>query len=58
MRYKPRLAFLAPPAPYGVILPKLPQIESAEAKAKLMLVVLSFAWGFTWPAMRIALNEI
>jgi drug/metabolite transporter (DMT)-like permease len=26
--------------------------------AKLMLVGLSFAWGLTWPAMRIALDEI
>ena len=26
--------------------------------AKLMLVALSFAWGLTWPAMRIALDEI
>ena len=26
--------------------------------AKLMLVALSFAWGLTWPAMRIALDAI
>ena len=26
--------------------------------AKLMLVALSFSWGLTWPAMRIALDEI
>jgi drug/metabolite transporter (DMT)-like permease len=30
----------------------------AGASAKLMLVVLSFAWGLTWPAMRVALAEI
>lgn len=28
------------------------------AKAKLWLVVLTFAWGLTWPIMRIALDEI
>jgi drug/metabolite transporter (DMT)-like permease len=32
--------------------------ESADATAKLMLVALCFAWGLTWPAMRIALDEI
>jgi len=32
--------------------------EISEATAKLMLVALSFAWGLTWPAMRIALAEI
>jgi drug/metabolite transporter (DMT)-like permease len=30
----------------------------ADTTAKLMLVGLSFCWGLTWPAMRIALNEI
>jgi drug/metabolite transporter (DMT)-like permease len=34
------------------------QQESADTTAKLMLVALSFAWGLTWPAMRIALDEI
>lgn len=29
-----------------------------DATATLMLVALSFAWGFTWPAMRVALQEI
>jgi drug/metabolite transporter (DMT)-like permease len=32
--------------------------ETTDATAKLMLVALSFAWGLTWPAMRIALDEI
>lgn len=32
--------------------------DSADASAKLMLVALSVAWGFTWPAMRIALTDI
>ena len=32
--------------------------ESADTTARLMLVALSFAWGLTWPAMRIALDEI
>ena len=34
------------------------QHESADTTSKLMLVALSFAWGLTWPAMRIALDEI
>ncbi len=34
------------------------QHESADTTAKLMLIGLSFAWGLTWPAMRIALDEI
>jgi len=34
------------------------QHQSADTTAKLMLVALSFAWGLTWPAMRIALDEI
>lgn len=29
-----------------------------DTTAKLMLVALSFCWGLTWPAMRIALDEI
>ncbi len=28
------------------------------ARARLLLVLLSFAWGLAWPAMRIALEEI
>jgi drug/metabolite transporter (DMT)-like permease len=32
--------------------------DTPDASAKLMLVVLSFVWGTTWPAMRIALLEI
>jgi len=32
--------------------------QSHDTKAKLMLVVLSFAWGLTWPAMKIALSDI
>jgi drug/metabolite transporter (DMT)-like permease len=31
---------------------------SADNVARLMLVVLSLAWGLTWPAMKIALEEI
>jgi drug/metabolite transporter (DMT)-like permease len=41
-----------------VDLPNSPQIETKKANARLMLVVLSFAWGLTWPAMRIVLDEI
>jgi drug/metabolite transporter (DMT)-like permease len=32
--------------------------QHRDLTARLMLVALSFAWGFTWPAMRIALAEI
>src|SRR5262245_11149018 len=36
-----------------------PQPGSDEtAKAKLMLVLLAFAWGLSWPAMKIALDEV
>jgi drug/metabolite transporter (DMT)-like permease len=34
------------------------QQDTSETAAKLMLVLLSFVWGLTWPAMRIALAEI
>jgi drug/metabolite transporter (DMT)-like permease len=32
--------------------------DTSDRSAKLMLIVLSFVWGTTWPAMRIALEEI
>ena len=32
--------------------------DATDTTAKLMLVALSLAWGLTWPAMRIALDEI
>lgn len=32
--------------------------DQRDLTARLMLVALSFAWGSTWPAMRIGLNEI
>jgi drug/metabolite transporter (DMT)-like permease len=32
--------------------------DSADPAARLMLVSLSLAWGLTWPAMKIALEEI
>lgn len=32
--------------------------EAADTTAKLMLLLLSLAWGLTWPAMRVALSEI
>jgi drug/metabolite transporter (DMT)-like permease len=31
---------------------------SPHLKARLMLVMLSLAWGLTWPAMKIALSGI
>lgn len=30
----------------------------ADTTARLMLIALSFCWGLTWPAMRLALDEI
>jgi drug/metabolite transporter (DMT)-like permease len=32
--------------------------STADTTARLMLVALSFSWGLTWPAMRLALDEI
>ena len=32
--------------------------SSNDAAARLMLVALSLSWGLSWPAMKIALNEI
>lgn len=34
------------------------QHDASDATARLMLVALCFAWGLTWPAMRIALDEV
>jgi drug/metabolite transporter (DMT)-like permease len=31
---------------------------TTDTTAKLMLVALSFCWGLTWPAMRLALDDI
>jgi len=38
----------------------LPEVSRREGapQAKLLLVVLSFAWGLAWPAMKIALGEV
>jgi drug/metabolite transporter (DMT)-like permease len=37
----------------------LPRRDAGEARqAKLLLVVLSFAWGLTWPVMKIVLEEL
>ena len=35
-----------------------PRHDATDTTAKLMLVALSLAWGLTWPAMRIALDEV
>ena len=35
-----------------------PPQQTTDTTAKLMLVALSFCWGLTWPAMRLALDEI
>ena len=32
--------------------------DAADPTARLMLVAVSLAWGLSWPAMKIALNEI
>src|SRR3954462_9882963 len=36
----------------------VPKHDTADTSATLMLVALGFAWGLTWPAMRISLDEI
>jgi drug/metabolite transporter (DMT)-like permease len=38
--------------------PEIGQRGSGDGTAKLMLVLLSLAWGATWPAMKLALTEI
>jgi drug/metabolite transporter (DMT)-like permease len=48
-------AFHASPQEAGV---QPAQREAADTTAKLMLLLLSLAWGLTWPAMRVALGEI
>jgi drug/metabolite transporter (DMT)-like permease len=37
--------------------PASPQ-QSADRSARFMLVAVSLAWGLSWPALKIALNEI
>jgi len=32
--------------------------QKHDTTATLMLVALGFAWGLTWPAMRISLDEV
>lgn len=32
--------------------------DNTDTTARLMLVAIGFAWGLTWPAMRIALDEV
>jgi drug/metabolite transporter (DMT)-like permease len=44
----------APQARFHVHAPQ----STTDTTAKLMLVALSFCWGLTWPAMRLALDEI
>ena len=39
-------------------MPSSPSHVAVDATARLMLVGVSLAWGLTWPAMKIALNEI
>ena len=41
----------------GLQVPPKSGLDDA-AKAKLLLVLLAFCWGLSWPAMRIALDEI
>src|SRR2546425_824947 len=47
---------LAPPAPCTV--PRPTPHQAADATARLMLVAVSLAWGLSWPALKIALNDI
>jgi drug/metabolite transporter (DMT)-like permease len=46
------------PRPPESIVPDPASHVSSDAAARLMLVVLSLAWGLTWPVMKIALEEI
>ena len=39
-------------------MPPAPAHDTAAPTARLMLVGVSLAWGLSWPAMKIALNEI
>jgi drug/metabolite transporter (DMT)-like permease len=40
------------------ILPDLPPRSPPGVGVKLLLVLLSLAWGLSWPALRIALDEV
>src|ERR1700674_2187255 len=42
----------------GIDVSEIGQRGSGDGTAKLMLVLLSLAWGATWPAMKLALMEI
>ncbi len=50
----PRCIRRSPQAGFRVQSPQ----PTTDTTAKLMLVALSFCWGLTWPAMRLALDEI
>src|SRR5258707_198638 len=38
--------------------PRLAPPQAADATARVMLVAVSLAWGVSWPALKIALNDI
>jgi len=38
--------------------PRLQIAGASDVRGRLMLVLLCFIWGFTWPIMKIALDEI
>jgi drug/metabolite transporter (DMT)-like permease len=56
--------YTGPPLPCRLELPGSPFVrhpsrhETVDATARLMLVGVSLAWGLTWPALRIALDNI
>ena len=39
-------------------MPNRSERDFVDSTARLMLVGVSLAWGLSWPAMRLALNEI
>src|SRR6516165_4319347 len=48
-----------PSRPAGPLhVPRPAPHQAADATARVMLVAVSLAWGVSWPALRIALNDI
>jgi drug/metabolite transporter (DMT)-like permease len=54
MVHRPSL-LLGLPDPH---VPRLAPPQAADATARVMLVAVSLAWGVSWPALKIALNDI
>jgi drug/metabolite transporter (DMT)-like permease len=57
----PESAYSRVAFPEGIAVPTVPtstQPDTLAARAQLLLVALSLAWGITWPTMKIALWDI